>query len=147
MQVDPAAAFDKICLLGCGVSTGFGAALNTAKVETDSTCAVFGLGAVGLAVIMGCKAAGAKKIIGVDINESKFELGVYHNIYYVNNKKIILIIVLVFIVLAKLFGATDFVNPSNFDKPIQDILIEMTNGGLDYTFECIGNVKTMANKS
>jgi S-(hydroxymethyl)glutathione dehydrogenase / alcohol dehydrogenase len=62
--------------LGCGVSTGFGAALNTAKVEPDSTCAIFGLGAVGLAVIMGCKAAGAKKIIGVDINESKFELGI-----------------------------------------------------------------------
>jgi len=64
--------------LGCGVSTGFGAALNTAKVEPNSTCAIFGLGAVGLAVIMGCKAAGAKKIIGVDLNESKFDLGVYH---------------------------------------------------------------------
>lgn len=75
IQVDPSAAFDKVCLLGCGVSTGFGAALNTAKVEPDSTCAVFGLGAVGLAVIMGCKAAGANKIIGVDINENKFELG------------------------------------------------------------------------
>lgn len=73
--MDPAAEFDKICLLGCGVSTGFGAALNTAKIETGSTCAVFGLGAVGLAVIMGCKVAGAKKIIGIDINESKFELG------------------------------------------------------------------------
>ncbi|KAF0731659.1 alcohol dehydrogenase class-3 [Aphis craccivora] len=117
-KVDSAASFDKICLLGCGVSTGFGAALNTAKVEPDSTCAIFGLGAVGLAVIMGCKAAGAKKIIGVDINESKFEL-------------------------AKLFGATDFVNPLKYEKSIQDVLIEMTDGGLDYTFECIGNVKTM----
>lgn len=117
-KVDSTASFDKICLLGCGVSTGFGAALNTAKVEPDSTCAIFGLGAVGLAVIMGCKAAGAKKIIGVDINESKFEL-------------------------AKLFGATDFVNPLKYEKPIQDVLIEMTDGGLDYTFECIGNVKTM----
>jgi len=117
-KVDSVASFDKICLLGCGVSTGFGAALNTAKVEPDSTCAVFGLGAVGLAVIMGCKAAGAKKIIGVDINESKFEL-------------------------AKLFGATDFVNPLKYEKPIQDVLIEITDGGLDYTFECIGNVKTM----
>lgn len=67
--------------MGCGVSTGFGAALNTAKVEPDSTCAIFGLGAVGLAVIMGCKAAGAKKIIGVDINESKFELGSHHIFY------------------------------------------------------------------
>jgi len=117
-KVDPSAAFDKICLLGCGVSTGFGAALNTAKVEPDSTCAVFGLGAVGLAVIMGCKAAGAKKIIGIDINESKFEL-------------------------AKQFGATDFINPSKYEKPIQDVLVEITDGGLDYTFECIGNVKTM----
>ncbi|KAL4089318.1 hypothetical protein QTP88_024372 [Uroleucon formosanum] len=117
-KVDTSAPFDKICLLGCGVSTGFGAALNTAKVEPDSTCAIFGLGAVGLAAIMGCKAAGAKKIIGVDINESKFKL-------------------------AKLFGATDFVNPLEYDKPIQDVLIEMTDGGLDYTFECIGNVKTM----
>lgn len=117
-KVDSNASFDKICLLGCGVSTGFGAALNTAKVEPDSTCAIFGLGAVGLAVIMGCKAAGAKKIIGVDLNESKFEL-------------------------AKLFGATDFVNPLKYEKPIQDVLIEMTDGGLDYTFECIGNVKTM----
>jgi len=71
--------------LGCGVSTGFGAALNTAKVEPDSTCAIFGLGAVGLATIMGCKAAGAKKIIGVDINESKFELGLHH-IYSLDKK-------------------------------------------------------------
>lgn len=117
-KVDSTASFDKICLLGCGVSTGFGAALNTAQVEPDSTCAIFGLGAIGLAVIMGCKAAGAKKIIGVDLNESKFEL-------------------------AKLFGATDFVNPLKYEKPIQEVLIEMTDGGLDYTFECIGNVKTM----
>ncbi|XP_022160928.1 alcohol dehydrogenase class-3 [Myzus persicae] len=117
-KVDSTASFDKICLLGCGVSTGFGAALNTAQVEPESTCAIFGLGAIGLAVIMGCKAAGAKKIIGVDLNESKFEL-------------------------AKLFGATDFVNPLKYEKPIQEVLIEMTDGGLDYTFECIGNVKTM----
>ncbi|KAE9544249.1 hypothetical protein AGLY_001428 [Aphis glycines] len=129
-KVDSAASFDKICLLGCGVSTGFGAALNTAKVEPDSTCAIFGLGAVGLAVIMGCKAAGAKKIIGVDINESKFELG-------------LLYIFLSILYITKLFGATDFVNPLKYEKPIQDVLIEMTDGGLDYTFECIGNVKTM----
>jgi len=132
--------------LGCGVSTGFGAALNTAKVERDSTCAVFGLGAVGLAVIMGCKAAGAKKIIGIDINKSKFELGSYHIfilqmrshwwLNYFNSVQ--------FFFLAKQFGATDFVNPSEYEKPIQDVLLEMTDGGLDYTFECIGNVKTMA---
>lgn len=130
------------------MSTGFGAALNTAKVEPGSTCAVFGLGAVGLAVIMGCKAAGAKTIIGIDINENKFELGLhYHNIlrtyklFFVNVK-----IFIFFIFVAKLFGATNFVNPSTFEKPIQDVLIEMTDGGLDYTFECIGNVKTMASK-
>lgn len=81
--MDPAADFDKICLLGCGVSTGFGAALNTAKIETGSTCAVFGLGAVGLAVIMGCKVAGAKKIIGIDINEGKFELGTLYIYLYI----------------------------------------------------------------
>jgi len=130
--------------LGCGVSTGFGAALNTAKVELDSTCAIFGLGAVGLAVIMGCKAAGAKKIIGVDINESKFELGLHH-ICSLNVKVYNIIInILTFNFLAKLFGATDFVNPLKYEKPIQDVLIEMTDGGLDYTFECIGNIKTMA---
>ncbi|XP_050430676.1 alcohol dehydrogenase class-3 [Adelges cooleyi] len=117
-KVDPTAAFDKICLLGCGVSTGFGAALNTANVDSGSTCAVFGLGAVGLAVIMGCKEAGAQRIIGVDINENKFEL-------------------------AKIFGCTEFVNPTKFEKPIQEVLIDLTDGGLDYTFECIGNVKTM----
>jgi len=129
--------------LGCGVSTGFGAALNTAKVEPDSTCAIFGLGAVGLAVIMGCKAAGAKKIIGVDINESKFELGLHH-IYSLDKKPQDIINNVIFNFLAKLFGATDFVNPLKYEKPIQDVLIEMTDGGLDYTFECIGNVKTMA---
>lgn len=89
------ASFDKICLLGCGVSTGFGAALNTAKVEPDSTCAIFGLGAVGLAAIMGCKAAGAKKIIGVDINESKFELGLHH-IYSSDEKPHNIINILIF---------------------------------------------------
>lgn len=129
--------------MGCGVSTGFGAALNTAKVEPDSTCAIFGLGAVGLAVIMGCKAAGAKKIIGVDINESKFELGLHH-IYSLDKKPQDIINNVIFNFLAKLFGATDFVNPLKYEKPIQDVLIEMTDGGLDYTFECIGNVKTMA---
>lgn len=125
------------------MSTGYGAALNTAKVEPDSTCAVFGLGAVGLAVIMGCKAAGAKKIIGIDINESKFELGTHHKVY----KKSLIIIVTIFVYsIAKLFGATDCINPSNYEKPIQDVLIEITDGGLDYTFECIGNVKTMVRK-
>jgi S-(hydroxymethyl)glutathione dehydrogenase/alcohol dehydrogenase len=93
--------------------------LNTAKVEPGSNVAVFGLGAVGLAVAMGCKKAGAARIIGVDINPSKFAIG-------------------------KEFGFTEFVNPNDgSSKSIVDRLVELTDGGLDYTFECIGNVKTM----
>ncbi|KAI1298415.1 Alcohol dehydrogenase class-3 [Halotydeus destructor] len=117
-KVNPEAAFDKICLLGCGVSTGYGAALNTAKVEAGSNVAIFGLGAVGLAVAVGCKEAGAKRIIGVDINPAKFAV-------------------------AGKFGVTEFVNPKDHEKPIQEVLAGMTDGGLDYTFECIGNVQTM----
>ncbi|XP_065222077.1 alcohol dehydrogenase class-3 [Planococcus citri] len=117
-KINPKASFSRACLLGCGVSTGYGAALNTAKVEAGSKCAVFGLGAVGLSTALGCKAAGAKQIIGIDINEKKFEIG-------------------------SKFGFTDYINPKNYKKPIQDVLIEMTDGGLDYTFECIGNVETM----
>ncbi|KAG8036399.1 hypothetical protein G9C98_003721 [Cotesia typhae] len=103
---------------GCGVPTGYGAALNTAKVESESTCAIWGLGAVGLATAFGCKTAGASRVIGIDIDESKFEKG-------------------------KFFGCTEFINPIKHDRPIQDVLIELTDGGLDYTFECVGNVKTM----
>jgi len=73
--VDSDAGLDKVCLLGCGISTGYGAALNTAKVEAGSNCAVFGLGAVGLATVMGCKKSGASRIIGVDVNPAKFETG------------------------------------------------------------------------
>jgi len=112
------APMEKVCLLGCGISTGYGAALNTAKVEPMSTCAVWGLGAVGLAVIMGCKRAGASRIIGVDINKDKFAI-------------------------AQEFGATECVNPKDYDKPIQEVLAGMTDGGLDYTFECIGSIHTM----
>ncbi|XP_070544253.1 alcohol dehydrogenase class-3-like [Ptychodera flava] len=117
-KVNEKAPLDKVCLLGCGISTGYGAALNTAKVEPGSNVAVWGLGAVGLAVIMGCKVAGASRIIGVDINPGKFEI-------------------------AKQFGATEFVNPKDFERPVQQVLVEMTDGGLDYTFECIGNIHTM----
>ncbi|XP_045138774.1 alcohol dehydrogenase class-3-like [Portunus trituberculatus] len=117
-KVNKAAPLDKVCLLGCGLSTGYGAALNTAKVEAGSTCAVFGLGAVGLAVAMGCRRAGAKRIIGVDINPSKFET-------------------------AKTFGCTEFVNPKDHERPIQEVLVELTDGGCDYTFECIGSVEIM----
>uniref|UniRef100_A0A3B4UX87 Alcohol dehydrogenase 1 n=1 Tax=Seriola dumerili TaxID=41447 RepID=A0A3B4UX87_SERDU len=117
-KIDPAAPLDKVCLLGCGICTGYGAAVNTAKVEPGSTCAVFGLGAVGLAAVMGCKSAGAKRIFAVDINPDKFGK-------------------------AKVFGATDFVNPKDHDKPISQVLAEMTNGGVDYSLECVGNVTVM----
>lgn len=118
-KIDKLAPLDKVCLLGCGVSTGIGAVFNTAKVEKDATVAVFGLGAVGLAVIEGAKLAGASKIYAIDLNPEKFEA-------------------------AKSFGATHFVNPLDYPgKPIQQALVEITNGGLDYTFECIGNVDTM----
>ncbi|KAA0709463.1 Alcohol dehydrogenase class-3 [Triplophysa tibetana] len=114
-KIHPDAPLDKVCLLGCGVSTGFGAAVNTGKVEAGSTCAVFGLGAVGLAAIMGCKSADAKRIIAIDINPDKSEI-------------------------AKTFGATDFVNPKDHSKPIQEVLKDLTNGGVDFALECVGNV-------
>uniref|UniRef100_K7FDD0 Alcohol dehydrogenase class-3 n=1 Tax=Pelodiscus sinensis TaxID=13735 RepID=K7FDD0_PELSI len=117
-KIDAAAPLDKVCLLGCGISTGYGAVINTAKVEPGSTCAIFGLGGVGLAVIMGCKVAGASRIIGVDLNKDKFAK-------------------------AKEFGATECINPQDFKKPIQEVLVELTEGGVDYSFECIGNVGVM----
>lgn len=117
-KVDHKAPLDKICLLGCGVSTGWGAVWNTAKVEFGSTAAVFGIGAVGLSVIEALKVSGCKRIIAVDINESKFAI-------------------------AKEWGATDCVNPQAYKKPVQEVLVEMTEGGLDYTFECVGNVHVM----
>eukprot|EP01023_Acetabularia_acetabulum_P009112 TRINITY_DN14028_c0_g2_i1.p1 TRINITY_DN14028_c0_g2~~TRINITY_DN14028_c0_g2_i1.p1 ORF type:complete len:463 (-),score=91.50 TRINITY_DN14028_c0_g2_i1:292-1560(-) len=116
--VNKDAPLDKICLLGCGVATGLGAVENTAKVESGATGAVFGLGAVGLAVIDGLKIAGASRIIAVDTNSQK------------KNQ-------------AMEWGATDFVNPLDYQKPIQQVLVEMTDGGLDYTFECVGNVNVM----
>jgi S-(hydroxymethyl)glutathione dehydrogenase/alcohol dehydrogenase len=113
------APFDKICLLGCGVTTGIGAVLNTAKVEPGSTVAVFGLGGVGLSVIQGAVMAGADRIIAVDLNEKKFPL-------------------------AEQMGATDFVNPGKVDD-VEAFIVELTDGGVDYSFECIGNVETMGN--
>ncbi|ESO89066.1 hypothetical protein LOTGIDRAFT_228996 [Lottia gigantea] len=117
-KVDSTAPSEKVCLLGCSISTGYGAVVNTAQVESGSTCAVWGLGAVGLAVIMGCKIAGAKRIIGVDINSDKFKV-------------------------AEDFGCTEFINPKDYDKPIQEVIVEKTDGGCDYTFECIGSVEAM----
>ncbi|TMP76966.1 S-(hydroxymethyl)glutathione dehydrogenase/class III alcohol dehydrogenase, partial [Pseudoalteromonas ruthenica] len=101
-----------------GVTTGMGAVLNTAKVEKGDNVAVFGLGGIGLSAIIGARMAGADRIIGVDINESKFEL-------------------------AKQLGATDCINPQQFDKPIQEVIVDMTDGGVEYSFECIGNVNVM----
>ncbi|WP_298634120.1 S-(hydroxymethyl)glutathione dehydrogenase/class III alcohol dehydrogenase [uncultured Umboniibacter sp.] len=116
--VNPEAPLEEVCLLGCGVTTGMGAVLNTAKVEAGDTVAIFGLGGIGLSAIIGARMAGAKRIIGVDINESKFEL-------------------------AKKLGATDCINPKNYDRPIQEVIVELTDGGVDYSFECIGNVDIM----
>ncbi|GAB3254488.1 S-(hydroxymethyl)glutathione dehydrogenase/class III alcohol dehydrogenase [Chitinimonas naiadis] len=112
------APLEKVCLLGCGVTTGIGAVLNTAKVQAGSTVAIFGLGGIGLAAIIGATMAKASRIIAVDINPAKFEI-------------------------AKQLGATDFVNPKDHTKPIQEVIVEMTEGGVDYSFECVGNVQLM----
>ncbi len=117
-KVNKDAPLEEVCLLGCGVTTGMGAVLNTAKVQPGDNVAIFGLGGIGLSAIIGAKMAGAKRIIGVDINESKFEL-------------------------AKQLGATDCINPQDYDKPIQDVIIDMTDGGVEFSFECIGNVDVM----
>lgn len=117
-KVNPKAPLDKVCLLGCGVTTGIGAVLNTAKVEKGATVAVFGLGGIGLAVIQGAKMAGASKIIAIDINDAKEEM-------------------------ARKFGATEFLNPKKFTKPIQQVVVELTEWGVDYSFECVGNVQLM----
>ncbi len=117
-KINKEAPLEKVCLLGCGVTTGMGAVKNTAKVQPGDTVAVFGLGGIGLSVIIGAVMAKASRIIAIDINEDKFDI-------------------------AKKLGATDVVNPGKFDKPIQDVIVEMTDGGVDFSFECIGNVKVM----
>ncbi|MCB1043535.1 MAG: S-(hydroxymethyl)glutathione dehydrogenase/class III alcohol dehydrogenase [Acidobacteria bacterium] len=117
-KINPQAPLDRVCLLGCGITTGIGAVLNTAKVEPGSTVAVFGLGGIGLSVVQGAVMAKASRIIGVDLNPAKFDV-------------------------ARAFGATEFVNPKDHAAPIQEVIVELTNGGVDYSFECIGNVKTM----
>nr|XP_008508014.1 PREDICTED: alcohol dehydrogenase 4 [Equus przewalskii] len=117
-KIDDDANLERVCLLGCGFSTGYGAALNTAKVTPGSTCAVFGLGGVGLSAIMGCKVAGASRIIAIDINSEKFTK-------------------------AKALGATDCLNPRDLDKPVQEVIIEMTNGGVDFALDCAGGSEAM----
>jgi alcohol dehydrogenase class-P len=117
-KINPEAPLDKVCILSCGICTGLGATLNVAKPVKGSTVAIFGLGAVGLAAMEGARLAGASRIIGVDLNPAKFEQ-------------------------AKKFGCTDFVNPKDHDKPVQEVLIEMTNGGVDRSVECVGNINAM----
>ncbi len=111
------APFDKVCYIGCGVTTGLGAVMNTAKVEPGSNVAVFGLGGIGLNVIQGARIVGADRIIGVDINAEKRPL-------------------------AEKFGMTDFINPTVVDDVVASI-VDLTSGGVDYSFECIGNVDVM----
>ncbi|XP_042326805.1 alcohol dehydrogenase 1-like [Sceloporus undulatus] len=118
-KIDKNAPLDKVCLFGCGFPTGYGAAINTAKVEPGSSCAIFGLGGVGLSIIMGCKTAGASRIIGVDINKDKFTK-------------------------ARELGATECISPEDFKKPINEVLAEMTGLGVDYAFEAIGHTDTEA---
>ncbi len=117
-KINPSAPLDKVCLLGCGITTGIGAVLNTAKVGPGSTAAVFGLGGIGLSVVQGLILAKAQRVIAVDLNSDKFAV-------------------------AKSLGATDFINPTDYSGPIQDVIVDLTDGGVDYSFECIGNVKTM----
>ena len=116
-KIRPDAPYDKVCYIGCGVTTGVGAVAFDAKVEPGSTVAVFGLGGIGLNVIQGARMVGADRIIGIDINPAKEEIG-------------------------KSFGMTDFINPKDVDD-VTAAVIELTGGGVDYSFECIGNVNIM----
>jgi S-(hydroxymethyl)glutathione dehydrogenase/alcohol dehydrogenase len=117
-KVHPDANPEHVCLLGCGVTTGLGAVKHTAKVQPGDSVAVFGLGGIGLAVVHGAQMAKAGRIIAIDTNPAKFAL-------------------------AREFGATDCVNPNDYDKPIQQVIVEMTGWGVDHSFECIGSVKVM----
>ena len=117
-KVNQEAPLEKVCLLGCGITTGIGAVLNTAKVEPGATVAVFGLGGVGLSVIQGSVMAKAGRILAIDINPDKEQM-------------------------ARQLGATDFVNPHDYEAPIQEVIVDLTDGGVDYSFEAVGNVDLM----
>ena len=117
-KIDPAAPLSKACVMGCAVPTGVGAVRNTAKVQPGDTVAVFGLGAVGMAVIQGAVLQGAGRIIGIDINPNKFAL-------------------------AESLGATECINPRDYSEPLHEVVIDMTNGGGDFSFECVGSVELM----
>jgi S-(hydroxymethyl)glutathione dehydrogenase/alcohol dehydrogenase len=112
------APFDKVCYIGCGVTTGIGAVINTAQVEPGANVVVFGLGGIGLNVVQGARLAGADMIVGVDINPDREALG-------------------------ERFGMTNFVNPNEVDGDLVSYLVDLTKGGADYSFECIGNVEVM----
>ncbi len=112
------APFDKVCYIGCGVTTGIGAVINTAKVEPGAKVVVFGLGGIGLNVVQGCRLVGADMIVGVDLNPARRAL-------------------------AEKFGMTHFVNPKEVGGDLVPYLVDLTRGGADYSFECIGNVQTM----
>ncbi|GFZ13482.1 GroES-like zinc-binding dehydrogenase family protein [Actinidia rufa] len=143
-KIDPKAPLDKVCLLGCGVPTGLGAVWNTAKVESGSIVAVFGLGTVGLAVAEGAKAAGASRIIGIDIDsKKKCCINLFVRPYPVADLFSSRATLAILMEIAKDFGVTEFVNPKDHDKPIQQVLVDQTDGGVDYSFECIGNVSVM----
>lgn len=117
-KIRPDAPFDKVCYIGCGVTTGIGAVINTAKAEAGCRAVVFGLGGIGLNVIQGLRLIGADMIVGVDMNNSKKEWG-------------------------EKFGMTHFVNPSEVEGDLVPYLVDLTKGGADYSFECIGNTKVM----
>jgi S-(hydroxymethyl)glutathione dehydrogenase/alcohol dehydrogenase len=117
-KINPRAPLDKVCLLGCGITTGIGAVLNTANVQPGSSVAVFGLGGIGLSVVQGAVMAKAERILAIDANPAKFEM-------------------------ARALGATDCINPRDYDRPIQQVIVDLTDGGVDYSFECIGDVGVM----
>ncbi|KAI4374388.1 hypothetical protein MLD38_012390 [Melastoma candidum] len=117
-KIDPLAPLDKVCILSCGISTGLGATLNVAKPYKGSSVAVFGLGAVGLAAAEGARIAGASRIIGIDSNPRRFEE-------------------------AKKFGMTEFINPKDHERPVQEVISEMTDGGVDRSVECTGSIDAM----
>lgn len=117
-KINKEAPLEEVCLLGCGVTTGMGATVNAAKVQKGDSVAVFGLGGIGLSAIIGAQMAGAGRIVAIDLNEKKFDL-------------------------AKKLGATDCINPKDYDKPVQEVIVDLTDGGVDWSFECIGNVNVM----
>ena len=117
-KINTEAPLEKVCLLGCGITTGIGAVINTAKVEVGSVVAIFGLGGVGLGAIQGAVMAGASRIVAIDVNPEKEDF-------------------------ARSLGATDFINPKDHDYLIQEVVVDLTDGGVDYSFECVGNVELM----